>query len=188
MMLSHFCCCTICFCNCSAVKCNLIAICQHCFCCFTFRFPVRNLVFLTIFCLNHICTLEASSVKTMICCCSCNCIKCTLVILITKVICIGRRSITCSLNAFGCPVFCPAKACINIGISVFIFICKSIIFCITCCFDNNLKFLSILCIGKWFCSCINRAIFFDNFHSTFAGSRIRCPIYRYRFNTLDISS
>ena len=187
-MLSHFCCCAICFCNCSAVKCNLTAICQHCFCCFTFRFPVRNLVFLTIFCFNHSCALETSSVKTMIGCCSCNSIKSTLVILITKVIFIGRRRITCGLNSFGCPVFCPAKACINICIRICKVISKCIIFCIACCFYNNFKFLAIFCICEWLCCCINRTIFFDNLHSTSAGSLIRCPIHCYGFNTLDISS
>ena len=176
-VICHFICCTILKCKTSTIISSFLTICEYnC----VSAFPMRNCV-RALASFNHCNCLEASSVKTMVGRCSCYRIKCTKIRLTSSVLCIGRRSITCCIDAFCRPVLSPGKSCIDI----FIF-CSHIVKCkIIICAGSYNEFGSIC----YFDICkIQCSVFFDDHLRTFSGSLIGFIAYCYSCNCLDISA
>ena len=138
--------CSVCFCNGSFFKSYSFSVCQldsiliH---------PCRNRISASVFCHNGCLCLEASSVKSVVCSCSCYRIKSTFVKFIMTIHFLRRSCISCCIYAFICPVLCPGQACIYILILSlkFIRIRKYLCLVVCCCkfvYTGSL-FLRILC-------------------------------------------
>ena len=155
--------CSVCFCNGSFFKSYSFSVCQldsiliH---------PCCDRISASVLCHDSCLCLEASSVKSMVCSCSCYRIKSTFVKFLMAVQFLRRSCISCCIHTFRCPVLCPGQACIHILILSLKFIrirkCLCLIFC--CCkfVCTGSFFLRILCCA-FLCDLISALVLCRNF-------------------------
>ena len=148
-IVMHIYSCSVCFCDSSSVKSYSCSICQLNG---ILIYPCRNRISASVFCHNGCLCLEASSVKSVVCSCSCYRIKSTFVKFIMTIHFLRRSCISCCIYAFICPVLCPSQACVYITISVCFYKCchccikmiKSFVNLCLCCILSCKKFLCLL--------------------------------------------